>query len=327
MPRKPRKAAPPTRPRRLSTALLLAACAAVLAAPAANAARPTGGPCTPDPGSPHCHYWYGTVKFFADGDTVDVDIAGDHQGKRPIRLTGINAMELHRYSKYRNRRRGDCHGVPAADRLEDVIREGHGRHVRLAAQHRSSRSGHRLRRQISVLVDGHWIDANRVMVAEGYALFLGNSEEWAWNRGYEELSQEAAARKLRLWNPRGCGPGAASGITPTMGLRYDAAGEDGHNVNGEWARIFNPSGSRLKIGHWWFRDSALRRFRFPRGATIRPHGSVLVRMGHGRHRGRVFHWGLSSPPFENPTYDRRWLGDGGYLFDRHGNIRASVIYP
>jgi hypothetical protein len=112
-----------------------------------------------------------------------------------------------------------------------------------------------------------------------------------------------------------------------MRLRYDAPHNDRRHVNGEHARIINPTASRISIGGWWFRDSALRRFRFPGWASIRPHGSVIVKMGRGRNHGRVFHWGLGAPPLENPSHDRRWLGDGGYLFDRHGNIRASVIYP
>src|SRR3954467_7126557 len=113
--------------RKLRLALLLSLAAAACAAPSALAARPASGPCTPDPGSPRCHFWSGKVKFFADGDTIDVDIAGDHRGKRPIRLTGINATELHRYSKYRNRRRGECQGVAAVNRLEHLIRMGHRR--------------------------------------------------------------------------------------------------------------------------------------------------------------------------------------------------------
>jgi micrococcal nuclease len=313
-------------PRTLLRIALISAAAALAVAPNALAARPSGGPCTPDPGSPHCHYWYGQVKFFADGDTIDVDIAGDHEGRRPIRFTGINAMELHRYSKYRSRRHGDCHGVAAANRVESIIRQGHARHVRLAAQHASSRSGHRLRRQVSVLVHGRWIDVNRIMVQEGYALFLSNAHEWAWNRDYETLAEEAAARGLRLWNPHGCGPGAAHRVAPYMRLRWDADGQDNHNVNGEWARIFNPSDTALPLGRWYFRDSALRRYTFPSYASIRPRGSVLLRMGPGHHRPGVFHWGLHSPPFENVV---RWngRGDGAYLFDPRGNLRAWVMYP
>ena len=36
-------------------------------------------------------------------------------------MTGYNATELFRYSNYPKRRRGECHGVSAANRLEQLI--------------------------------------------------------------------------------------------------------------------------------------------------------------------------------------------------------------
>jgi endonuclease YncB( thermonuclease family) len=306
--------------------LSLIALAVALVLVAVPGAQARSGPCTSAAGAPRCTFWTGKVTFFADGDTIDVDIAGDGHGKRHIRLTGINAMELTRYSKYPSRRRGECHGVAATARLEQLIRRGH-RRVRLAAQHASSRSGKRLRRQVSVRIGGRWVDVGEKLVAEGHALFLSNPDEWAWNHTYERLAQEAALAKRRLWNPRGCGPGAARGVSLGMQLRYDADGNDFQNVNGEWARISNPSGARVSLARWWFRDSAARRYIFPRHAAVPAHGSVMLRMGRGRSGGGTFFWGLGQPPFENPSYDRRAIGDGGYLFDPRGNLRSWAMYP
>jgi hypothetical protein len=112
-----------------------------------------------------------------------------------------------------------------------------------------------------------------------------------------------------------------------MQLQYDADGNDFQNVNGEWARISNPSGVPVSLRGWWFRDSAALRYRFPRRARVPAHRSVLLGMGRGRDGGGVFHWGLRTPPFQNPSYDRRGIGDGGYLFDPRGNLRAWVMYP
>jgi micrococcal nuclease len=307
--------------RALPALLLLALLA--LAAPASAAT----GPCIPGGGGPTCHIWKGKVTFIADGDTINVDIAHDGTSKpKSIRFTGINAMELRRYSKYRARRRGDCHGVAATNRLEHFLRAAHMR-VRLAAQDPRSRSGHRLRRNVSVRLHGAWVDLDRVIISEGYALWLPNGVEWAWNAEYHQLVLQAAAAHLRLWNPTGCGVGPSPNAGLTMQLNYDADHNDGQNVNGEWARITNPSGAPVPIAHWWFRDSALRRYTFPPGAVIPAHDSILVRAGKGPSGGHEFHWGLSTPPFENPTYDRRAIGDGAYLFDTLGNIRAFVIYP
>lgn len=306
--------------RTLSTAL---ATAALLLAPAAAHAT-TSGPCTSAVDSPRCTFWTGKVTFVDDGDTVDVSIGGG--GTRRIRITGLNAMELSRYSASRSHRRGACHAVAATNRLERLLRRGHWR-VRLAAQNQGSHSGHRTRRAVYTRIHGRWIDTARTLVAEGHALFLPNDEEWAWNREYEMLAQQAAVRGLRLWNPRGCGPGAARNAALKIAVNYDPPGDEFEDVNGEWARISNGSGTRVRLAGWWFRDSALRRYTFPRAAAIPAHGSVLLRMGRGQNGGGVFHWGLGTPPFQNPSYDRRGVGDGGYLFDPRGNLRAWAMYP
>jgi endonuclease YncB( thermonuclease family) len=291
---------------------LLALVAAGFALPAAAGA--STGPCAR--GGPTCHFWTGKVTFIADGDTIDVRIGG---AVHPIRITGINAMELTRYSKYPGRRRGDCQGVAATNRLEHLLRQGDLR-VRLAARNPASRSGHRLRRQVSVRIGGQWVDVGRDLLANGLALWLPNDVESAWKDEYRVLSEQARDAGLRLWNPQGCGVGPSPNAGLTMRLNWDADGNDGANVNGEWARISNPSGAPVSLHHWRFRDSALRHFTFPASAVIPAGGSIVLRMGRGADGGDVLHWGLPAPPFENN-------GDGAYLFDPRGNLRASVIYP
>jgi micrococcal nuclease len=310
-----------TIPRAL-VALTLAS--AALAAPAQAV---SSGPCTNEAGSPRCHFWHGKVVFVADGDTIDVRIAG--VGVKRIRMTGINAMELTHYSHTRSLRRGKCHGVAAADRLEDLLREGHNR-VRLAAQHASSHSGtRRIRRQVSVKIGGRWVDTGAVLMSEGYTLFLSNPVEWAWNQRYSQLAREAAFRGIRVWNPRGCGgAGAARQAQLDMQLNYDADGSDFENVNGEWARITNNSSFPVALRHWTFRDSSALTYRFPRHARIPANASIVLHMGRGRNGGGTYYWGLRTPPFQNPdNHPRRAVGDGAYLFDPRGNLRAWVMYP
>jgi micrococcal nuclease len=287
-----------------------------LAALAPRTARAASGPCLADGTGPRCHYWYGRAKFVADGDTLDVRINGI--GLRRIRLTGINAMEMTRYSKYANRRRGACHALAATARLEQLIRAGR-RRVRLAAQHASSRAGHRLRRQVSVRIGNAWVDTGQVLLAEGHALWLPNGRERAWNRRYREASQQAARHHLHMFNPLACG-GPARNAVLRLTVRWDAKGNDRRNPNGEWIRIRNRSSFAVSLARWWVRDSALRRFTFPRGTVLRPGQSLRVMVGRGRRHGRVFHWGLNRPAFENS-------GDGAYLFDPRGDIRAFEIYP
>jgi micrococcal nuclease len=286
------------------------------------------GPCLPggSPDGPLCTFWTGKVTFVADGDTIDVDIAGDGRpSSRRVRMTGFNAMELTTYSHTASKRRGDCHGVEATNRLEQLLRRGHMR-VRLAAQDPHSVSGNRLRRQVSTRLGGRWVDVGRYLLAEGHALWLPNGIEWAWNRDYADLSRQAAAAGRRLWNTHGCGYGPSPGAALTIDVNYDARHNDRLNVNGEWAEIHNDSAQDVSLERWWFRDSALRRYTFQPGAVVPAGGSVRLRMGYGADTGDELHWGLDTPPFENPSYDERATGDGGYLFDPRGNLRVWLIY-
>ena len=306
----------------LATAVAALA-AAALATPAS--ARPTG-PCYP--GGPTCSFWTGTVKLVADGDTIDVDIAGDGTSAvKRVRMAGYNAMELSRYSNYAARRRGECHGVAAANRLQQLI--GRSRKIRLAAQHASSHAQNgRLRRQVSVLLGGQWVDVGPIMLSEGRALAFPASDEWAWNESYAAAARGAAAAGLGVWNAFGCGAGPSAEVTMGLEAQYHAYEVDETKyLNSEWVKVINPSAAPVSLGGWWIRDSSLLRYHFPASAVVPAGGSVTLYIGNGAERpGEAYYWGLPKPPFNNPSKDFRHNGDGAYLFDRKGNMRAHVVW-
>src|SRR3954447_12289392 len=111
---------------------LVALTAALLAVTAAPARAAWRAPCQPGTKAPLCTWWNARTTFVADGDTIRVRISGT-SGISTIRFIGINAMELHRYSSKASRRRGDCHGVEAANLVDRLIGRAKGR-VRLSAQ-------------------------------------------------------------------------------------------------------------------------------------------------------------------------------------------------
>jgi hypothetical protein len=162
---------------------------------------------------------------------------------------------------------------------------------------------------------------------EGHALWLPNGKEWAWNRRYRKLAQGAAARGRRIYDRSYCGLGPGRDGALVMSLRWDADGRDGSNVSGEFARLKNVSARTLRLGGWRFRDSALRDYRLPRGTTVRPGAVLRIHVGSGTRSGSDLFWGLRRPIFENPSHDRRSTGDGAYLFDPEGDLRASMVYP
>ena len=103
------------------------------------------------------------VKSSRSGDTIRVRLAGRIQ---TVRFTGINAMELTRYSKYPSRRRGACHGLEATALVERAIKRS-GWKVRLGAQELSSHANRRLRRSVWVRKGGRWRDLSKLEMQAG----------------------------------------------------------------------------------------------------------------------------------------------------------------
>lgn len=295
---------------------LVAIALALLLAPDAEAAS---GPCRVDGSGPTCQIWTGKVSNVADGDGLYVDVAGDGTRREVlIRMTGLNAMELTRYSHTPSRRRGACHAKRAAAALEALVRQARGR-VRLAAKDvQRTDLGRRLRRHVALRIGGVWVDAAERLLEQGHALWLPNRGESAWNDLYHDAVLRGAAAGRHLYDPDACGGGPGGMVD--LDVQWDAEGADGRNVNGEWFRVRNASAAPLDLARWWVRDSALRRFTFPAGARVEPGASVLVRVGRGTADADTFFWGLPEPVFEN-------LGDGGYLFDPQGDLRAYDIWP
>ena len=308
--------------RTLATLVVAAALAAIAAAPAAASA----GRCLGGQSGPICQFWSGKVAKVSDGDTLHVNVQGDGKSRAlPVRIADVQAMEQTVYSRYPSRRRGECHAVEATRRLERLIRSGR-RRVRLAAQSPRSRAGHRLRRSVAVKVKGRWRDVGRTLIAEGHALWMADTTETAWNGRYNVAQQRAALRRVGLWNPTHCGAGPSQGARLRLWASWDPAGKDTANINGEWIKVQNRGTAALALGGWWVRDAQFRRFRFPPGTVLAPGATVTVFASRGSASAGRFFWGLAIPPFQNPGDSRR-LGDGGFLFDPQGDLRAAMLYP
>ena len=124
---------------------------------------------------------------------------------------------------------------------------------------------------------------------------------------------------------RGVGP--YQGAKLSVEVHYDADGADDQNVNGEWIRVGNASAQAVPIGGWWVRDSGLRRYTFPAGTVVPAHAGVFVHVGSGTATATHKYWRLPTSIFVNATGRTGALGDGGYLFDPSGDLRAWTQYP
>jgi micrococcal nuclease len=301
--------------------------------PCLSGAVPTAAPAiasgaTPATASPTCHFWRGKMVAADDGDTIDVRLPTS-TGKRKtvrVRITGIQAMEQYVYTRNPRKRRGACHALPATARLEQLVRLSRGA-VRLGAQDPQSGSGDRLRRSVAVRLDGAWHDLGGLLVAEGHALWLPNPVEFAWNASYAALSQQAAATALNMWDTHACGGGPSEGAVLRVDGFPNARGNDFQNVNGERVKIQNLSAVPVSLDGWWLRDSSLRRFRLPAWSEVLPFETITVRVGEGEDTDTTLYWGQDEPIFENPKPNGRGMGDGAYLFDPQGDLRAWDIWP
>jgi endonuclease YncB( thermonuclease family) len=313
--------------RRGLLALAVALLAATLGTDAAVASR---GPCLEGAKRPSCVFQTAKATFIADGDTIRVRLAGRI---RTIRFTGINAMELTRYSKYAGRRRGACHGLAATALVERAIKRS-GWKVRLAAQKLSSRSNWRLRRSVWVRQGGRWRDLARMEMKAGLALWLPNGIENAHNREYAVLAQQAAAARKGLYDPASCGAGPDQDLPLSVAVNWDADGDDEQNLNGEWVDVHNGGSRELRLGGWWVRDSWLRYgqghvpgYRIPDGTVVPAGGTLRLRVGCGAGDGLERFWCQKESAFENVGHSGGTMGDGAYLFDPQGDLRAWQIYP
>lgn len=317
--------------RRFLLLLLLASLVLPAAADAAWRA-----PCTPGaPDGPTCTWWSAEVTFVADGDTVRATIAG--AGSRLVRLTGINAPELRVYSRSPGRRRGDCHAVSSTRLIEKPIKRAKGS-VRLSAQRAGSVSGRRLRRSVWVRSGGRWTDLSALSLERGGSLWLPNGAEYARNRVHATLAGGSAAARRGIYDPDACRRGPDDDVPLRITANWDADSNDERNLNGEWVDVRNLGSRPLDLSGWFVRDSSLRRGGgpptrrrpgrvFPSGTVVPPGRAVRVRIGCGSDTVLEQHWCQDGSVFENVTDRPRNLGDGAYLFDPDGDLRASFIYP
>jgi endonuclease YncB( thermonuclease family) len=293
----------------------------------ATAAQAKSGACLPDyPHGAHCHVWIGKVRQIDDGDTLDASVPGDGLGGvLRVRIIGVQAMELTSYRT--SSRAGDCHAVDATRRLEQLVRRSKGK-IRVSALYTESRSRGRRLRSVAVRRGGRWRDVGRILVGEGLGLWLPGIAEDAANARYSVLSQKAAAARRGLFSPNACGIGPNEGHPIGVWAQWDADGNDRDDVNGEYVKIRNYDVNNwLPLTGWYLRDTGLRRFTFPPGSAIPPNSSVTVYAGIGENAGTDFYWGLSAPVFENASKANPDIGDGAYLFDPQGDVRAWMIYP
>jgi micrococcal nuclease len=274
---------------------------------------------------------YGRVVMVDDGDTIDVDLAGDGTARpKRVRYVGVQAMEMRTYNVDLARTTGECWAKEAAQLLYRLTFD---KRVRLTSRLASSHKGARLHRSVAVRKNGSWVDTGGRVISAGLALPDNGNIEYLKNADYRLRAQKAAAAGLGMWgDPQHCGAGPSQDVPITVRVEWDAPGNDSANINGEYAAVTNGGTLPLPLGGWWIRDNAYRGtkahgYAFPAGLVLAPGATVRVHPGVGSNSGGDLYWGLAESVYENVTGAPKNMCDGAWLFDPDGDLRAWQMYP
>jgi hypothetical protein len=164
------------------------------------------------------------------------------------------------------------------------------------------------------------------LIEEGLALWLPNKDEYLWNREYAAAAKRAADSRLGLWSSMACGEGPNQDAQLKVKVKW--AGR-------ERVTIRNLGDTEINLSGWWIRDSSYhggRRahgYTFPQNTTIPAHGKIFVIPAKVQKApdGNRYYWHLpSGHVFDDLKTGRTGMGDGAYLFDPDGDLRAARQY-
>ncbi len=238
------------------------------------------------------------VLSVTDGDTIDISINGRQD---TVRILGINAPESR-----------ECLGEDATRRVEELVG---GPGTVLISERPPERD--RYGRLLSDVIIGE-VSVAETLVREGLALSVAYGRSASEQKPLDDLQALAHADQVGLWAPRACG-GSDTGRVSIAHIEYDAPGNDGENLNGEWIEITAVEDTNLT--GWSIRDeSSSHRFRFPDAFTISAGDSARIRSGCGTDTDRELFWCNQGSAIWNNS------GDTGFLVDPNGSFVDQWSY-
>jgi hypothetical protein len=135
---------------------------------------------------------------------------------------------------------------------------------------------------------------------------------------YSRLAERAAAAGRGIWNTSYCGAGPSEGVPLRLTVNDDQP---------EWVRIRNLDPVRtVNLRGWTLGDSTPARYTLPDWATVTPGETLTIRIGKGVATWTELFWARKNV-FDNPGAGTKGVGDGAFLFDPQGDLRAWMTYP
>lgn len=195
------------------------------------------------------------------------------------------------------------------------------------------------------------IDVQAEQIKAGWSLWWPQAAEWAHNKDYLDLMNDAKARGVGLWNPNLCG--AATGGVPSMWFSQAAPTIDNdlEPAFGEYVILKNETTAAMDLTGWSLRDNSLNFFWSDANSWMQglnKFGSMVLQPGEHRiiyldnpagyplssTEYEYFNWSRNAPGAQltngsvGASFSAHYInGDGLYLQDPSGNIRNSMTNP
>jgi endonuclease YncB( thermonuclease family) len=196
------------------------------------------------------------------------------------------------------------------------------------------------------------IDVQAEQIKAGWSLWWPLGEEWAHNKEYLDLMNDAKTRGVGIWNPSLCGK--ATGGVPSMWFSHNAPkiDNDDEPAFGEYVILKNQTTAPINLKGWALRDNSLNFFWNSSNGkwmqSLNKFGTMTLAPGEHKiiyldnpnkyplstNEYEYFNWSRNTPGHQltngsvrtssNPNYAN---GDGIYLLDPKGNIRNSMTNP
>ena len=192
------------------------------------------------------------------------------------------------------------------------------------------------------------IDVQAEQIKAGWSLWWPQATEWAHNKEYLDLMNDAKSRGVGLWDPNLCHK--ATGGVPSIWFSHNAPqiGNDTEPAFGEYVILKNETATAMDLTGWMLRDNSLNFFWNSVNGTwmqrSNKFGSMVLQPG--KHKivyldnpygyqlspteYEYFNWSRNAPGAQltNGSINGNYAnGDGLYLQDPYGNIRASMTNP
>jgi len=101
------------------------------------------------------------------------------------------------------------------------------------------------------------------------------------------------------------------------GARFDAAGVDAQNLNGEYVKVANRCSRIIGVGGWRVKDRDGNRYTFASGVRMGK-GTIYVHTGKGANRPGHRYWGRTTPVWNNTGTET------AYLINKAGTVVSKL---